>query len=61
MNLFLDATDPMGTGITAVLSQIISSIGDLVNTVASTPILAIGVTVFLVGAVIGLTSRLIRV
>lgn len=51
----------MGTGITAVFTQIMDSLGDLVTEIGSTPILAIGVTVFLVGSVIGLASRLIRV
>lgn len=51
----------MGTAVTAVLTQILDSLGDVISTISSTPILAIGVTIFLVGGIIGLGGRLIRI
>ena len=42
-----------------IFTQIMSWMGDLVNTIISKPILLIPVGIFVVGAVIGLASRLI--
>ena len=42
-----------------IFTQIMSWMGDLVTTIASKPILLIPVGIFVVGAVIGLASRLI--
>lgn len=42
-----------------IFSQIMTWMGDLVQTIASKPILLIPVGIFVVGAVIGLASRLI--
>lgn len=42
-----------------IFTQIMTWMGDLVNTIISKPILLIPVGIFVVGAVIGLASRLI--
>ena len=42
-----------------IFTQIMSWMGDLVTTIANKPILLIPVGIFVVGAVIGLASRLI--
>ena len=42
-----------------IFSQIMTWMGDLVTTIANKPILLIPVGIFVVGAVIGLASRLI--
>lgn len=53
---------PTGTGLEAlqtIFTQIMSWMGDLVTTIVNKPILLIPVGIFVVGAVIGLASRLI--
>lgn len=42
-----------------IFTQIMTWVGDLVSTIASQPLLLIPVGIFMVGAVIGLASRLI--
>lgn len=48
------------TAVGTVFSQLMSWIGSLVTTIASTPLLLIPVGIFTAGAVIGLGYRLIR-
>lgn len=58
----MDATGAGATGLEAlqtIFSQIMSWLTDLVATIVSKPILLIPVGIFVVGAVIGLASRLI--
>lgn len=43
----------------AIFTQIMSWVGNLVSTIASQPLLLLPVGIFVVGAVIGLASRLI--
>lgn len=50
------------TGLTAlgtIFTQVMSWVGDLVSTIADEPLLLLPVGIFVVGAVIGLASRLI--
>lgn len=42
-----------------IFTQIMSWVGNLVTTIASQPLLLLPVGIFMVGAVIGLASRLI--
>lgn len=61
MLIVMDAAGT-GTGLEAlqtIFTQIMSWMGDLVTTIISKPILLIPVGIFVVGAVIGLASRLI--
>lgn len=53
---------PTGTGLEAlqtIFTQIMTWMGDLITTIVNKPILLIPVGIFVVGAVIGLASRLI--
>lgn len=53
---------PTGTGLEAlgtIFTQIMTWMGSLVETIVNKPILLIPVGIFVVGAVIGLASRLI--
>lgn len=53
---------PTGTGLESlqtIFTQLMTWLGDLVATIVSKPILLIPVGIFVVGAVIGLASRLI--
>ena len=53
---------PTGTGLESlqtIFTQIMTWIGSLVETIVNKPILLIPVGIFVVGAVIGLASRLI--
>lgn len=53
---------PTGTGLESlqtIFTQLMTWLGDLVTTIVNKPILLIPVGIFVVGAVIGLASRLI--
>lgn len=43
-----------------VFTQVASWLGDIVSTITGSPILLLGLGIFVVGAVIGLAYRLIR-
>lgn len=47
-------------GLSAVFTQLMAWIGNLVTTIASNPLLLVSLGVFVCGAVIGLAVRLIR-
>lgn len=47
------------TTLSSIFTQIMSWVGNLVSTIAGEPLLLIPVGIFVVGAVIGLASRLI--
>lgn len=54
--------ETVSTGLEAlgtIFTQIMSWVGDLVTTIADEPLLLLPVGIFVVGAVIGLASRLI--
>lgn len=60
MNLFLiGEADASLTTLGTIFNQIMNWVGSLVTTIASQPLLLIPVGIFVVGAVIGLASRLI--
>lgn len=60
MLTIMDAAGATGLeALGTIFTQIMSWMGDLVNTIISKPILLIPVGIFVVGAVIGLASRLI--
>lgn len=60
MNLFLiGEADASLTTLGTIFTQIMTWVGSLVTTIASQPLLLIPVGIFVVGAVIGLASRLI--
>ena len=53
---------PTGTGLESlqtIFTQLMTWLGDLVTTIVNKPILLLPVGIFVVGAVIGLASRLI--
>lgn len=57
-----EETPVVETGLTAlgtIFTQIMTWVGDLVTTIADEPLLLLPVGIFVVGAVIGLASRLI--
>lgn len=54
--------DNVNTGLTTlteIFGQLMTWVGNLVNTIASQPLLLLPVGIFVVGAVIGLAGRLI--
>ena len=60
--MFYVMETPTGTGLESlqtIFTQLMTWLGDLVTTIANKPILLIPVGIFVVGAVIGLASRLI--
>ena len=48
------------TGLGTVFTQLMTWLGEIVTTIASNPLLLVSVGIFVVGATIGLASRLIR-
>lgn len=60
--MFYVMETPTGTGLESlqtIFTQLMTWLGDLVTTIVNKPILLIPVGIFVVGAVIGLASRLI--
>lgn len=57
--MFLLEADVGLTTLGTIFTQIMTWVGSLVSTIASQPLLLIPVGIFVVGAVIGLASRLI--
>ena len=56
--MFAEAATSLTT-LGAIFTQIMTWVGSLVTTIASEPLLLLPVGIFVVGAVIGLASRLI--
>lgn len=57
---FLTSTPDAGmTSLGEIFTTVMGWVGDLVTTIASKPLLLLPVGIFVVGAVIGLASRLI--
>lgn len=56
--LFMEASSGLTT-LGTIFTQIMTWVGSLVTTIAGEPLLLIPVGIFVVGAVIGLASRLI--
>lgn len=60
--MFLIMEETVSTGLEAlgtIFTQVMTWVGDLVETIASEPLLLLPVGIFVIGAVIGLAGRLI--
>lgn len=57
--MFLLTADTGMTSLGTIFNEIMTWVGNLVTTIAGTPLLLLPVGIFVVGAVIGLASRLI--
>lgn len=57
---YLNATDSGMTNLGTLFSEITGWVTSIVSTITSSPVLMLGLGIFVVGAVIGLAYRLIR-
>lgn len=58
--MLLDVASTPMDNLTTIFSWLTTQVGTLITTITSSPILMLGIGVFIAGAVIGLAYRLIR-